>query len=1815
MADKIGCIDPNALNYDPTATIPDVGGCLYKDVDNVNVWNEDSSEKVLFRLTSDPSDAQVYIGSNILNVQEYTSEDGLTPEQIQFSIFELKQPKIITVQTNKLIPEYYYRVRSERKQKLVFKRRIDIDPTITALDATAPDSTTNVTDIINFYLLTLEKWNSDEQRWDSVLIPGYRPNLAPESLDAVSLDKILDGLRLPTTIDLDFILKEVATVDPEDRLYYIDVLNQIPPNVKIQYYIDDVLAGDVTNGFNTVVYEYPTNSKITVRVDGIDEDLWEVKFIRPAQLISPNPSLPGEVKNTFFEEELVFSEQEIAIELKNTGGVDKKPVLQFHLVGGENPTAITNRFNISIPDGQLRLPFYTYNATSVTVSLPNIQRELEAEDSLILTSKDFTEGIGSYTVVFQPYRQGYGYGDSVEVVVFVEETKIESGPDITTITYPQVIEGVAFKEYDNEFQIDWQSVNTDYVEIFVPKVDTKGTKTTSTTKNSVRNISNNSTSNQFNSTGGSSLNIFNGDGVYDDTNTLEEYDEILIGKYTNNFAILNVEDIVKKAGLGTPWYRDKTSISLIIRPANTRSIDGVVYGKKERINIIFDKGDTLKRDNVVIDIKQSFLSQLDTSIFEAETTKLLSHFAHFGNGDNKIIATWGIDDETFTEYGFDASGVRVPINIVKSLVLKMYEPLPKSIEPNTTLWISKIQSLTNIEEIKIVEEVVSLCTPLKPNFYLENIAGTKFVSSENLTSTNESLTDGITNKLASENSLSLLKLNLGYSKDITKLVDDEYYEVIGEEYAWENFVKYSSAYERINNFYYKIQQIERYQNKIDEISVSSDAAASLQVSTEISRLKKNINEIKKHFDGFEWFLFEPGSSSVKYPRVSDTELKSSDSVDAIDWYNSSIDSALEFDRNNPSYLVNNIPEHIKTQYNKDYLMFFRMIGHHFDILYSYVKSATKTKKAEHVHDNGIFDDLLKSMLESLGWDVSLNTNTDNLWQYLFGLDTDTSSENKTPTRDRLNQIWRRILNNLPYIYKTKGTRRSIQALLSIYGIPSSILSIMEFAAPSLDGDIPSTFTYDEMSATVNLGGGNVIRIPWKSYSLTSDYPNSVQIRFKVDSYGNYILAQTNNTWGLGITAGTGSLGRIDFFIDSNGSSITQSTDYVPLFTDSFYTVTVNKEVDGSNENYTVYLKEGFQERIRNYTTASLSVPMGSSSWKSGSYLDIGSGSLGNFVGQIDEVRLWTTALSESKIDNHTLVPDSIAGNHISSSTEDLIFRLDFEYPKDLSTGSGILNVAINENYGEDYALAGGFDSITEYPYHYSAYDRTVTTKVYPIGFSFADKVNILDTTLDGQLSYKSRSTKQISKISTSDSDKIGVYLSPSKEINLNINKSVGDISLDQYLGDVSDDYNYSYQSLDSFRKYFFQRYNFDFNQYIQLMRGIDKNIFDIVKNLNPGRSRTQTGLLIEPHYLQRSKYQHIKPETELRNLSVEISGNSTPIVESDTLNLEVNYDVERDVLFEYDIKNFETLINTDETTYLEVGISKMETDIQPTNDIMLDFGIDRNSGSTMGGFEIDIPADIEQEIVGEYENTALVAVGGFEERDAAIGGYGYWGVGAHTILTEIDTLGQITKRRMRAYKLKIRNSVQTPYTSGSATNSEIVENYRYVITLLPIDAAATYSLVSVDFEVGSMVLNIGGTNETFGIYDIDLENGIWSLTYPSGSTVPEDTQTYQLVSVNFETAEIKFTTSIFNFGEKKNVEPEVKNEVVAVEALDGNFNNYVYDYNLPTGLERSYSYGSQQTLDTTLDGGPAVQTFTTNPNELRVNESGRGSGEPILEVE
>ena len=78
----------------------------------------------------------------------------------------------------------------------------------------------------------------------------------------------------------------------------------------------------------------------------------------------------------------------------------------------------------------------------------------------------------------------------------------------------------------------------------------------------------------------------------------------------------------------------------------------------------------------------------------------------------------------------------------------------------------------------------------------------------------------------------------------------------------------------------------------------------------------------------------------------------------------------------------------------------------------------------------------------------------------------------------------------------------------------------------------------------------------------------------------------------------------------------------------------------------------------------------------------------------------------------------------------------------------------------------------------------------------------------------------------------------------------------------------------------------------------------------------------------------------------------------------------------------------------------------------------------------------------------------------------------------------------------------------------------------------------------------------------------------------------------------------------------VGGNITAVTKLDGYFpSHFRYVGDRTTGFQNSFSEGSKQRASTTLDGSSPVESFTTNPNTLKVSDTGRGSGEPILEVD
>ena len=114
-----------------------------------------------------------------------------------------------------------------------------------------------------------------------------------------------------------------------------------------------------------------------------------------------------------------------------------------------------------------------------------------------------------------------------------------------------------------------------------------------------------------------------------------------------------------------------------------------------------------------------------------------------------------------------------------------------------------------------------------------------------------------------------------------------------------------------------------------------------------------------------------------------------------------------------------------------------------------------------------------------------------------------------------------------------------------------------------------------------------------------------------------------------------------------------------------------------------------------------------------------------------------------------------------------------------------------------------------------------------------------------------------------DSNRVGIYFSPSDAINQDIIESLANINFDNYLGDPRDLKHETYRGLDLAQDKYWLKYNAPFNfwQYLKLLKTYDQSIFPQLKKLVPARANARFGILIEPNILERSKEIMGKPPT------------------------------------------------------------------------------------------------------------------------------------------------------------------------------------------------------------------------------------------------------------------------------------------------------------------------------------------------------------------
>jgi hypothetical protein len=347
-------------------------------------------------------------------------------------------------------------------------------------------------------------------------------------------------------------------------------------------------------------------------------------------------------------------------------------------------------------------------------------------------------------------------------------------------------------------------------------------------------------------------------------------------------------------------------------------------------------------------------------------------------------------------------------------------------------------------------------------------------------------------------------------------------------------------------------------------------------------------------------------------------------------------------------------------------------------------------------------------------------------------------------------------------------------------------------------------------------------------------------------------------------------------------------------------------------------------------------------------------------------------------------------------------------------------VLYSENPSASYsASAYGFTSIASYPYNFEAIDRTVVLDIPDVGSSrySTNKIRFEEQTLVTDLSVNSRATKKSLDQAPTDSNRVGLFFSPTKELNIDIAKSFGGINLDNYIGDPSDRYKTNYRGLDDLRKYYFKRFNnIDIYAYINLIKLYEKSMFEDIKNMLPARVKATTGLLIEPHFLERSKIAQKKPIGENTQYESVIHYDDSTILSSENFQQEVTLDANSQYLLVGENNQKETLIDANlsenliaENYQYDTKIVATETTLVEAESYQREITIDAGLADPTILTEIDLINSSVTIGQTDYENI----------------GFGLYAQNGHSIRTYFDKNGRRVKERVKVDLIKEQKTRKT----------------------------------------------------------------------------------------------------------------------------------------------------------------------------------------------
>jgi len=864
-----------------------------------------------------------------------------------------------------------------------------------------------------------------------------------------------------------------------------------------------------------------------------------------------------------------------------------------------------------------------------------------------------------------------------------------------------------------------------------------------------------------------------------------------------------------------------------------------------------------------------------------------------------------------------------------SIIFKLSSPIPSDIIIGDFIWIAQQVSENFSDNITIVPPKVR-STKIKiagPNWDVINkdttSTSTQYKDWDDLLTTNTQTSNNIVNSLLSSSALEGIQLNIDYRN-------------------FENHIQFGSATERLLNFKYKMQLVESYDARINALTTdlnglpSSSVSSSLYFQSNVQDSRNKKTALLGSFDGYEKYLYYESSSyqtssygefyPSTWPKSNSSKPYTNYAVNSTqveDWFDGIYSSASLFDQNNDKALYKLVPAHIlEDSANEEYTLFSHMIGHYYDLMYSYIKQMTKTYNRDESLLEGFSKELVYHVSKNLGVDFENGNNLEELWSYALGADASgsLSSTYGISNEDKTKEVWKRIVNNLPYLLKTRGTERGVRALINCFGIPQTILRIREYGGAEPDFDTKTDLQYERFNYSTVVGyngrttGTNAaqsINIPFQALAnYNSLRPMTIEVRAKMakNQTKEQRLLETGGPTSQWLIKAfkSGSGDYLGFFLSGSAGYATSSVS-CSIYDGAWHHIALRREVltdlSGSDQTYTLIVKKTNYQKVVGTYTSSLFINGTTSASYNKSFvtasisriwlpasLDITSPSAATsqsmtvWSGSVQEFRYWSTPLQDSILDNHALTPTSFQGNLVDTHTGSTssFYTLAYRLPlgsdnnrKSLVEFSGNLNTYLSSSHPNQTKQLTGtlasfyFSSGSPSPRNYLPETEIHSLEWPDLGGnrSIGNKIRIDNTFLAGENNQLYRNTSVLRASSDNqpiDSSRLGIYLSPTNETNQDIAEQFGGLSIDDFIGNPSNLDDDSYPDLELLQREYFKKYSRKgaVQNYIKLLRYYDAALFKMIKRFVPYRANTQVGLVIEPHLLHRSKVSTKAPTFE-----------------------------------------------------------------------------------------------------------------------------------------------------------------------------------------------------------------------------------------------------------------------------------------------------------------------------------------------------------------